>query len=132
MNQSHSDFIPGRQEQEISLSSLFQIIKSHFWLITLMTILGFIIGFFISTQSTTYYKTSALIQVNDALTNNSVLSGLSSFTGKISKASPSQKQIALIKSRYILQPVIKQMNLRISSTPHLRPHSWQDNCIFSS
>ena len=117
MNQSHSDFIPERLEQEISLSSLFQIIKSHFWLITLMTILGFIIGFFISTQSTTYYKTSALIQVNDALTKNSVLSGLSNFTGKISQASPSQKQIALIKSRYILEPVIRQMNLRISSTP---------------
>jgi tyrosine-protein kinase Etk/Wzc len=107
--------------QEISLADILNTIKYHKWIILLSLVIGLAIGYLASKSVTAQYKSDALIQVNNKISSTSVLSGLSSLTGKMSTASPAQRQIALIKSRFVLDPLIKSLGLDVIAKPRYLP-----------
>ena len=106
------------KETEIDLGTILSILKAHKWLLCIAACIGLIIGFFITKEITPQYEATALIKVNESETsNNSILSGISAFSGGASSASSAEVQTALIQSRYVLDPLIKKQALNIQATP---------------
>jgi tyrosine-protein kinase Etk/Wzc len=108
-------------ENEIDLKTVFNILQAHKWILLAALFVGFFIGYLLTLRITPQYQASALLHIDDQVSSSSVLSGLSGFTGAVSKASPAQVQTALIKSRFVLQPLIQKLGLNISAKPNYYP-----------
>ena len=81
MNEENINHFHNNPQNEIDLAMIFQILKRNIWILSFTTLIGLLIGYCFALRITPQYESSGLIQVNDALSNNSVLSGLSNFTG---------------------------------------------------
>lgn len=101
----------------IDISQVASILLANWhWLVSI-TIAGLIAGFIASMVKVPTYQASALLQVNDQVSSESVLSSISKISGGVSQASPTEIQMALIHSRFILDPVTKGLHLNINTSP---------------
>lgn len=93
--------------------------------VLIITLLTFIGTFLYTVNTPPHYLSSALIQVDNQLGSaNSMQQILSSAETPLlsnSQASPADIEIALIKSRFILQSVIEKLGLNIAVQPHYFP-----------
>ena len=113
--------IPSLSSEEIDLRQLFNILWTNWAWLLLGSLIGLAFGIIIALRTTPLYLSSALIQVNDQESSESVLSSLAMGSQMMRKASATQIQTALMHSRYILGPVTETMNLNVNITPHYLP-----------
>lgn len=67
------------------------------------------------------YKTTALIQIKSQSDNN--VGSFNSLANNISnQASPTDTILALIRTRYILEPIVRENSLNVVVTPHYFPY----------
>ena len=105
---------------EIDLKELAMILLSHWKLLIAGTLAGLLFGILICLRITPSYQSTALLQVNDQESSQSVLSSLAGGS-MMHKASATQVQNALMHSRYVLGPVTEKLQLNIDITPHYFP-----------
>jgi len=109
------------QVDEIDLSGILDIISQNRWLILIVTLFVSAVGFFISSKQIPQYQSDVLIQIDSGHSNL----GQSGGMGQQFVLRPpdvTATQVALIQSRFILEPVIKSLGLDISATP--KKGSW--------
>jgi tyrosine-protein kinase Etk/Wzc len=109
-----SPFLP---TDEIDFQKIIGELYRYLWVILAVSLCTCAMSFFFTFTIQPKYLTTALIQVNTQTSNSNILSVL----GYKSGTSASDSQLALIKTRYILEPVIVQNNLNILVTPHYFP-----------
>lgn len=122
---SQREFFSNRDE--ISLHDLLNILKANKKFIALATLGFFLLAFTYALLKTPIYESSTLIQIeNSSKGMSSMLSdgtgGLGDLSGLFSApASPIQIEVALINSRFILQPTIEDLGLNTQIIPKYFP-----------
>lgn len=104
-------------EDVIDFKKIIKEIYYYKWIILIASISTFIIAFLYTFTIFPEYKTTALIQVNSQSENNI----LGSLGLKNNKTSATETELALIRTRYILEPVIKEKGLNIILSPNYFP-----------
>src|SRR3990167_3371816 len=107
-------------EDKIDFQKVFGQIYQSKWVI-LASAIGalFISSIYTFLHTTPTYQSTGLMQVNAQTTNDSMLSSLGYKTNVGSSSIDTQS--ALMKTRYILQPVVLQNHLNITATPRYFP-----------
>lgn len=96
------------KEDVLDLRKILMQLYRHIWFIISSAIIGFVVAFIHTISIQPQYQTSALIQINPTQTTNNLFSlGFRPY----SSVSPIESELALIKTRYILEPVVKQNSL---------------------
>lgn len=110
---------------ELDLKKIIFRIYQKKWQIIAIAACTFCLAFIYTFNTPPRYLTSALIQVDSQLgsANNmqQILSNAETPFMANSQASPADIEIALIKSRFILQSVIEKLGLNIKVTPRYFP-----------
>ena len=110
---------------EIDIHQLLAEILSAKWLVISIVAIFIVLGGLYVFSAKPKYQTSALIQMNQQGNSISGLSSLASLVGSMSsvqaQASPAMIESTLLQSRYVLAPVINQLNLNITATQHHFP-----------
>lgn len=105
-----------RDEVEIDFSSILHQLLEQKWLIIIITSICLGIGIYYSSKLIPEYQSDVLLQIEDSGgSGNGLMNSLSSgniFFGYAQNNSTSVQKI-LIKSRYILDPVIQSLGLNI-------------------
>ena len=102
---------------EIDFQKIIGELYRYKWVILAVSLFTCLISFLFTFTIQPRYTTSALIQVSTQTSSNNILSSL----GYKNNTSVTDTQLALIKTRYILEPVIIQNNLNILVSPHYFP-----------
>ncbi|MBE0407083.1 polysaccharide biosynthesis tyrosine autokinase [Psychrobacter sp. AOP22-C1-22] len=104
-----------KDDDEIDLMALLFAILRGWKIIVFFAVLGLIIGVLYSRYVNPTFKSDALIQIEESNQGISALgSNISDLVG--SEASKAQTETELIRSRMILEPVVKLLHLRIKLT----------------
>lgn len=110
---------------EIDIHQLYSEVLANKWKVVLITVVFFIFGLLFAISIKPKFQTSALIQMNRADNSISSISSLASLVGSMSniqqQATPSMLEQTLLKSRYVLGPVITELGLDIIAKPHHFP-----------
>ena len=109
------------RSDEIDLKESVLTLLGHRWLILAVMAVVFIIALVYVAWVPTQYQSSALIQIENKQSGLDALQGLSlgaGVTGGAHSALPSEVEMALIRSRYILEPTIEQHHLNLKMLPH--------------
>lgn len=110
---------------ELDLKKVIFKIYQRKWQVIAITFFTFFVTFIYTFNTPPIYLSSALIQVDSQLgsANNmqQILSNAETPFIANSQASPADIEIALIKSRFILQSVIEKLGLNITVKPHYFP-----------
>ena len=104
-------------EDEIDLRALLAVLLTYWKLILFMLLLGLAAGIFYVQTATPIYRTNSVIQVNKKSQGASALGTDVSSLLQIDDGS-AQTEIELLKSRLVLWPVIRGMNLDTSMAPN--------------
>ena len=122
MNETHqgnsfapTNFLP---EDGLDFKKMLAHLYRHMWIILGVAVCTFFIAILYTFTLQPQYQTTSLIQIHAQSTNSNMLGKLGYKAGG---DSASDTQIALIRSRYILEPVTIQNNLNVSITPHYLP-----------
>lgn len=107
--------------EEIDLRELFFELYHHKGFILFIVFLCVFMALCYVLPIPPEYKTTALIQVENKQTGVEALQGLSLMNAGGGAATTSQVETALMRSRYILDPVIQQQHLDISIEPRYFP-----------
>lgn len=102
-------------DDEIDLKALLLELLASWKLITLMVILGALIGVLYVKNTVPIYSSSATIQIDKKSSGVSALGENVASLLQV-EASPAQTEIEIIKSRMVLMPVIRALNLDIKLT----------------
>jgi tyrosine-protein kinase Etk/Wzc len=104
----------GAPEDEIDLAAILHELRGHKWLLLLTTLVCFSFGLLYALKQPAQYQSNLLLQVNSKKgamdagdISKQIMSGGSSNAGSVST------QIALMQSRFILEPVIESLGLDI-------------------
>ncbi len=97
-------------DEGLDIRSVATQLYQHIWFILGTSIITFLIAFLYTFTVQPQYQSTALIQINTSSSNSNLLS---KFGYKSSTESDSEAQLAVIKTRYILEPVIKNIGLNI-------------------
>jgi len=104
------------------LRSLFYELLLNKWLIIGVTMVTLALGVLVAYQKQPQYQATLLMQVvNNQHSPVGMISNLSSHFNLGSSEDPSAMQVALIRSRFILNPVIKSLGIDISALPKEMP-----------
>lgn len=116
---------------ELDFSFLMRQLFEHKWLILVITSVCFMLGFCYTLRLTPQYQPDTLIQIEESSNNpgNSVGSFKDQFFFGAGRNNQAQIQTALIKSRFILEPVIESLGLDTSIKPQ---QSWLKRIVFPS
>ena len=112
---------------EVDFIALFHQLLEHKWLIAVIMAISLMGGKYYASKQIPVYNPDVLMQVES---NRGVGMGLTNSLpgaggGFVSSlGSPAAIQIALIKSRYILTPVIQSLHLNTSLTPSTSQSRW--------
>lgn len=124
MSNNSTNRIPSSID-EIDLKELYFYLKEHKWFIAAFAAATLFLGILYSFTLTPMFSSSALIQVDAQSSAGSMQQLLGSmgsiFTNGEQPASIVDVETALINSRYILVPAIKQLGLNISASPRHFP-----------
>lgn len=121
MSQMSSKQAHAQDDSEIDLSAVFSLLSENRWLILIVTMFVFSMGFFYASRQVPQYQTDVLLQI-DSKSSNIGQSGAMAqqFMFSSPTGDATSMQIALIQSRFILEPVIKSLGLDIASVPKRR------------
>ena len=115
-NQSRNTMLSSYLEDTIDLSKIFGQLYQNKWIILFVSICTFMIAFLHTFTLQPQYTTSALLQVSAQ--SNNIFGGMGL---KSSQVSPTETELALLRTRFILEPVIRENKLNITLTPHYFP-----------
>ncbi|HLB41757.1 MAG TPA: polysaccharide biosynthesis tyrosine autokinase [Gammaproteobacteria bacterium] len=104
-------------EDTIDISKILGHLYQYKWIIIFSSICAFIIAFLHTFTIQPQYKTSALLQISTQSGNNI----LNTLGLKSNQSSSTETELALIRTRYILEPVIRENRLNIKVMPHYFP-----------
>ena len=118
-----------RDNDEIDIRGIIEAVIVNKWLILVITALAMVIGWIYSTTISTMYQSTALIQIENKSqgigiggmqggASNGVSSGLGGVSGGVSSV---QVETALIKSHFVLQPIVELLGLNVKVVPHYFP-----------
>ena len=112
-----------KQTDVIDLKDILGTILNHKWLILCVTLIFTIGGFVYTKLRIPNYETNLLISIaTDGGSGSDLGSIISNVAPMMSgQSSEAQKQIDIIKSRSVLEPVIKKLQLDISIRPNYFP-----------
>lgn len=123
--QSNNEFSPSSEKflGDIDFKLIFVKFFDYKWLILTITMIACLIGALYALTLTPKYVSTALIQVDGQLGSANNMQQLIGNMGvpSVDKASPAEIEIALIKSRFILQSVVNKLKLNISASPNYFP-----------
>jgi len=109
-----------RDDDEINLRELFDLLWSGKILIAAVTLFVFVLGIAYALIATPVYQADGVIQVEQE--KNSMSAALSDLTSLIGAApAETQAEIAIIKSRLVLGEVAKNLRLAIVAEPNYFP-----------
>ena len=118
MNQERRQ--PKDTEDQINLIELLTPIWANRWLVLLIITVSFIATYiYAKVESTTAYRTNVLFQVTER--SPTLFSSNSSTLLGVSQPPSTAVEVALIKSRYMLEPVVEQLGLDLSVSPRYFP-----------
>jgi tyrosine-protein kinase Etk/Wzc len=118
--QSRNDYLQPSEKflNEVDFKLILFKLFENKWLILLITGIAVLIGILHTFNTAPKYLSSALIQVDSQLgtANNmqQLLGNMGMTLSPLEKASPAEIEIALIKSRFILNSVVQKLKLNIS------------------
>lgn len=106
-----------QEDDEIDFSNLVNQLVENRWLILIITFICLLCGILYASWQIPIYQSSALLQVQESQSPaNSIFSNISSHFGG-EGGNSTQVQIALIQSRFVLEPVGQLLGLDISVRP---------------
>ncbi|OHE75723.1 MAG: hypothetical protein A3F67_00410 [Verrucomicrobia bacterium RIFCSPHIGHO2_12_FULL_41_10] len=111
---------------EIDFVALFHQLLEHKWLIAVIIAISLMGGKYYASKQIPVYNPDVLIQVESNRGVSGLTIGLPGMGGGSgpSLGSPAAIQIALIKSRYILTPVIQSLHLNTNLSPSHPQSRW--------
>ncbi len=105
---------------EIDLRNLIQPLKAEKWYVIISVLVIFLISVAYAVLKPPVYQSNVLLEVQDDQNNlNKLTTNMLPLNSN--ETSSTNKQIALIKSRYIIEPVITNLALNIHIQPHYFP-----------
>lgn len=109
-----------QMSDEIDLRTIIQPLKAEKWTIIVSILIFFALSSIFAILKPPVYQSNVLLEVQD---DQNDLGKLSTTLLPLSSddATATNKQIALIKSRFIIEPVIKNLALDIRIQPHYFP-----------
>lgn len=107
-------------ESEIDLLSISRELWDHKWFLLITMSICFILCFLYSLKQSPQYRANLLIQIeeNQSRTKAIITNNSRSPLLETTRRDPSAVQSALIKSRFILEPVVEELNLDLELIPH--------------
>ena len=110
---------------DLDVKLIFFKLYENKWLILAVSLIALTLGMLYNFNKVPKYVSTALIQVDSQLgsANNmqQLLGNMGISLSPLERASPAEIEIALIKSRFILQSVVDKLNLNIAVTPRYFP-----------
>jgi tyrosine-protein kinase Etk/Wzc len=110
---------------DLDVKLIFFKLFENKWIIIAVTAIALALGLLYTFNKVPKYVSTALIQVDSQLgsANNmqQLLGNMGISLSPLERASPAEIEIALIKSRFILQSVVDKLNLNIAVAPHYFP-----------
>lgn len=121
-NNSPLSYDEHSNEDVIDLRFLFGLLTAHKGFIFLVTLICVLLGGLYSATRPAIYESMALIKVEGGSSNASNMAALlgvagGANVGSIMNASPAEIETSLIKSDYIMGPVVDRLKLNIVATP---------------
>ena len=107
-------------EQKIDLREIFYALWSEKWLILSAVLIMLLLGIFYAMGKVSQYQANVLLQVNSKQ-NAGILSSPVSMGGISGAADATDIQITLIKSRFVLAPMVEALGLDVSVQPKYFP-----------
>lgn len=108
------------QEDEIDLVSIFHELRGYKWLLLLTMTIGLVLGAFYAMRQPTQYESNVLLQIDGGKGGSGKNGGLADqFLSANSSGDSAATQMALIQSRFILEPVVEILGLNIQCVPRV-------------
>ncbi len=105
-------------DDEIDLGELVGVLAEHKWLIGGIAALALAFGVFYALWVQPVYQADALLQVEQPQGSGLGLEELSTLTGD---EPPAETEIQILRSRYVVGPVVERLNLDIHAEPRSFP-----------
>jgi tyrosine-protein kinase Etk/Wzc len=121
-----------RENYEPDLALLFRELFRHKWIILLITLIGLSLGVFYASRKVPQYQSDVLLQVDTSqsgMGRSGLPSELNVGLGG-SSGNSIATQIALIQSRYVLDPLVQSLGLDITAS--LKKSSLMERMSFGS
>ncbi len=119
---SLSDLSPSFGEGVIDLRGLFYELLAEKWLILGITFVALMISsMYVLLVAVPQYQANVLLQIEGKKSSADLFAGGSLLSSQDREGSPSDVQTTLIKSPFILVPVVESLGLDVSVRPHYFP-----------
>jgi len=105
-------------EEEIDLLEYVHVIKQSKWMILACSLVFAALATLYAVLATPIYQVDALLQVEE---KQGGLSGLTDLTSMFESSSPVEAEIEIIRSRLIMNSVVKTLHLDMNAKPHRFP-----------
>lgn len=105
-------------DDEIDLGELLGVLTEHKWLIGAIAALALAVGVLYALWVQPVYRADALLQVEQPHGSGLGLEELSTLTGD---EPPAETEIQILRSRYVVGPVVDRLNLDIHAEPRSFP-----------
>ncbi len=115
MSTISSNHMPTNDDDLIDLSAVLQQLWQKKWFIMAFTAIFLVAGVFYALSKPPLYQSSVLVQISSKNDNilGSLGGGIGALVGGKMTENPESRQIALIQSKYILDPVIESLHLDV-------------------
>lgn len=110
--------VPKKMSDIVNFAEILGILLKGKWWIVGFTLFFSVVAVFYLWQSTPIYIANSLVQVES---ERAPLSGLLEMNEVLSGETPSQTEIQVIRSRFVLGYVVNEQNLQIVAQPHYFP-----------
>ena len=118
MNQGSAAKAFAPQDDEIDLGAIIDQLAENKWLILIVTLVTLSIGIFYASRQVPQYQSDVLLQIDSGQSGfGSTGPAAQQFLFRSAAAEATSSQIALMQSRFILEPVINKLGLDISVLP---------------
>ena len=109
------------ENDEIDLSAILNQLSEYRWLILLVTIATLGLGVFYASRQVPQYQSDVLLQIEAGQSSLGQTGAMAQqFLFRSPTGDATSTQIALMQSRFILEPVVNSLGLDISATPKKR------------
>ncbi len=125
-NRQHLPQRHSQDDDQINISEMFSVVKAHIRFIIVVMLSVFVLAVIYAMRIPPRYQTSALIQIEQQQSSmTGLLNNLDTSSGGMGEfgmtATPVNIESALIMSRFIIQPTVKNLGLNIQVSPHYFP-----------
>ena len=106
-------------EDDIDIAKILGHLYQNKFIILAVSLCTLLIAFFYTFTLQPQYSTSTMLQIS--VQSNAAGSILGSLGLKSTQNSPTESELALIRTRHILEPVIRENNLNVKASPRYFP-----------